>query len=300
MADSATLTPSQEVIASFSNNRFFLKWFAFASLGIIVLPTIALGKGNIGVGIFFLLLGLGGSLLALLCSKWLAKRAHRIRIIAPDAFQNDTEQHLFLCVTELASAAGLPAVPEVGVYESPDLNAFATGPSRSSSIVAVTENLLRSLPPEQLRAVVAHEVAHIANQDMLGIILMQGITNAVVLSIEAGFLLLNLGSNDHSSFLWDAMMWCVKMVLILFVSALGMLATLAYSRHREFRADAMAAALVGPGPMADALETISKDEAEIPKAQLAYAGFKIAGRPSLAEIFSTHPSVTRRIAALRG
>lgn len=282
--------------ASLSNNQFF-KWFLWVNLGIVLSSVWFLGPFSL----LFPFLGMGGSLFALLLSRWLAIKAHRIAIINPDAPRSEDEQRLQMTVAEVASLAGLPAVPAVGIYDSPDMNAFATGASHNNSLVAFSSAILEKLTPEQIRAVAAHEVAHIANRDMLAMVVLQGLINSIVLAVTFPLNALRVFNmfSDQASWLVEMLLWAVKTFAAFILTFVGGLVVKAFSRRREYRADALAARLVGPEPMAAALEAISNDDVELPREQAAYAAFKIRGDWSLSELFSTHPPVQKRIAALR-
>ena len=278
-----------------TNKNFFWAWFLAVNATFLVLAIF------LPIAVAFPFIGIAGAIFSLFASKWLAMRAHRIQVIDPAAFRSGAEAELHAMVAELSARAGLPSTPEIGVYESPDMNAFATGASQSDSLVAFSTALIEKLPAHEVRAVAAHEVAHIANRDMLAIVLLQGVINSVALVCVAPLHLLKV-----MNWFSDRFSWAIEIVLTLahvVVSAvvlfLGSLVTKAFSRAREFRADALAAHLVGSDHMADALETISREEPLIPREQLGYAAFKISGAPGIVEVLSTHPPVVKRIAALR-
>ena len=278
-----------------TNKNFFWAWFLVVNASFLVLAIF------LPFAVAFPFIGIAGAIFSLFASKWLAMRAHRIQVIDPAAFRSGAEAELHAMVAELSSRAGLPSTPEVGVYESPDMNAFATGASQSNSLVAFSTALIEKLPAHQVRAVAAHEVAHIANRDMLAIVLLQGVINSVALVCVAPLHLLKV-----LNWFSDRFSWAIEIVLTLahvVVSAvvlfLGSLVTKAFSRAREFRADALAAHLIGSDHMAGALESISREKPLIPREQLGYAAFKISGAPGIAEVLSTHPPVAKRIAALR-
>jgi heat shock protein HtpX len=279
------------------SNTTFLKWFVAVNLG-VVLTTVWFLPGLIWA---FPIIGVGGAFLSLLLSKWLAKRAHDIEVINPARFKSPAEEHLYRTVAELAGLAGLKRVPEVGVYDSPDVNAFATGGSRDSSLVAFSGALLRQLPPDQIRAVAAHEIGHVANRDMLAMVALQGVVNSIVLLFTFPLNFLRLVNLFSDSFSWvvEIVLWVIKTIAVFVLTLIGSLFVKAYSRRREYRADTFAARLVGPETMAAALTAIAGDETAIPRGQMAYATLKIAGRPAIFEWFSTHPSIDKRIAALK-
>lgn len=285
----------KDLLRGLSNKNFFWTWFVAVNVSLLAAVIF------FPFAVFFPFIGIGGAVLSLFLSRWLAKRAHGIVLIGPETFRSAAEEELYGVVTELSRRAGLPVVPEVGVYKSPDMNAFATGTNQSSSLVAFSTGLLEKMPPDQIRAVAAHEIAHIANRDMVAMVLIQGVINSIVLACTLPINMLRALNWFSDQFTWaiELVLWLAKLAVAIFLTFLGSLVTKAYSRRREFRADELAARLVGPEAMASALETIAKDTTRIPRGQLAYASFKIAARPGLAELFSTHPAIERRIAALK-
>ncbi|QNN65472.1 M48 family metalloprotease [Sphingomonas rhizophila] len=268
---------------------------------VAVNATLLIGIIWVGaVGLFAPVIGIGGAFLSLLFAKALAIRAHGIKLIEPMNPRSGAERELLDMITDLAGRAGLEHVPAVGVYASPDLNAFATGTNQKGSLVAFTDRLLEELPAEEIRAVAAHEIAHIANRDMLAMVLLQGAINSIIIAIVVpiSFMRFFVDSSDKYGVMLDGLLWLLKAALALVLTFLGSLLVKAFSRRRELRADALAARLCGSGSMIAALKSIDRDTAIIPRAQLGYAAFKIAGGSSWGEWFSTHPSMARRIANL--
>ncbi|HAW61428.1 MAG TPA: protease HtpX [Pseudomonas sp.] len=277
------------------SNAKFLKWFLLLN-GALALGLLWTGPGALLVP----LLGFAGALLSLVFAKWLAKRAHDIRVIDPNNPKTSEERQLHTMVADLVARAGLEDMPEVGIYDSPDMNAFATGMKPSNALIAFSSGLLNNMEYDQIQAVAAHEIAHIANRDMLGIVLLQGVINSIVLFVTLplnAFRLLNMSSNERS-WLIETALWLVKAITAIVLTFLGSLVVKAFSRSREYRADAYAAALLGKEPMVSALSALSTDTAKIPLEQSAYAAFKVSGRTSFSEIFSTHPSIEKRLSAL--
>lgn len=247
---------------------------------------------------FAAIMGFGGAFISLLMSKSIAKWSTGAQVIEHPS--NSTEFWLVDSVTRLAKGAGIP-MPEVAIYEG-EPNAFATGASKNSSLVAVSTGLLQTMSREQAEAVLAHEVAHIANGDMVTLTLIQGVVNTFVvfLSRVVGYLVdsfLRRGDGESSG---PGIGYIVTTILcdILF----GVLASIIvawFSRQREFRADAGAAALMGsPRPMVDALRRLGGLEAGVLPQNVATAG--IAGRPAWMALFASHPPIEERIAALHG
>jgi heat shock protein HtpX len=248
--------------------------------------------------IFCALFGFGGAFLSLLLSKPLAKWSTGARVI--DGSEGSTEYWLMSTVAKLAARAGI-GMPEVAVYEG-EPNAFATGASKNSALVAVSTGLLSAMERSQVEAVLAHEVGHVVESDMVTLTLIQGIVNTFVMFIARviGYVVDRvILKNDEDA---PGMGYTISVIVldILF----GVLATIivaAFSRHREFRADAKAAALMGNSqPMISALQTLAlmqdSGHSALPKNMQA---FGIAGGGSLMALFATHPPLAKRIAALR-
>ena len=248
---------------------------------------------------FSLVWGFGGAFISLAISRFVAKMAMRVQTLDPagdSRFPGLVEE-----VHDLARQAGLPAMPEVGVYESPELNAFATGPTRSRALVAVSTGLLRRLDRDQVRGVLAHEVAHVANGDMVTMTLLQGVLNAFALFFArvVGHALAQTVSEDNRNMVRFAATFALEIALGL----AGSVAVAAFSRRREYRADAGGARLAGKLPMIRALQGLMADAGRQAAAEPAPAGlaaFKISGKPGgLMAWLSTHPPLPARIAALQ-
>ncbi len=245
--------------------------------------------------LFSAILGMGGSFLSLGLSRWTAKRLTGARVI--DAPTDPMEQWLLETVRMQARAAGI-AMPEVAIFPSPEPNAFATGPRRDRALVAVSEGLLHSMRREEIEAVLAHEVSHVANGDMITLTLIQGVVNTFVIALAraAGFLV------DRLVFRTEEGHGPAYLFTSLFAQlALGVLASpivFWFSRQREFRADAGGARLAGREGMIAALERLRRlgDAQPLPEAMAAF-GF-LGGR-GIARLFRTHPSLDERIEALR-
>ncbi len=257
------------------------------------------GSGlDLGRLLFFaLLMGFGGSFISLWMSKTIAKWSTGARVIETPG--NSTEFWLLDTVRRFADKAGL-SMPEVAIYDG-EPNAFATGASRNSSLVAVSTGLLQTMTREEAEAVIAHEVAHIANGDMVTLTLIQGVVNTFVIFIArvVGWLVdsaLRRGSDEHSG---PGIGYTITVVVCDIVfGILASIIVMYFSRQREFRADAGAAQLIGsPRPMMAALRRLGGMEAgELPQ-NIATAG--INGRPGWMELFSSHPPIEQRIAALQ-
>ena len=245
---------------------------------------------------FAVVIGFGGSFISLLMSKFMAKWSTGARII--DSPSTSTEFWLVETVRKLSSKAGL-AMPEVAIYEGAP-NAFATGPSRNNSLVAVSTGLLQSMSKEEVEAVLAHEVSHVANGDMVTLTLIQGVVNTFVifLSRVVGYLVdsfLHRGDRESSG---PGIGYMITVVIcdILF-GILASVIVMYFSRQREFRADAGAASLMGsPKPMMAALQRLGGISVEPLPKSLASSG--IAGGQGWSALFASHPSMEERIAAL--
>ncbi len=252
---------------------------------------------DLGKLLFFaLLMGFGGAFISLWMSKTLAKWSTGARVI--ESPENSTEFWLFETVRRFSEKAGLP-MPEVAIYDG-EPNAFATGASRRSSLVAVSTGLLQSMTREEAEAVIAHEVAHIANGDMVTLTLIQGVVNTFVIFIArvVGWFVdsaLRKGSDEHSG---PGIGYTVTVVICDIVfGILASIIVMYFSRQREFRADAGAAQLLGsPRPMMAALHRLGNLSAGDLPQNVATAG--ISGRPGWTQLFSSHPPIEQRISAL--
>jgi heat shock protein HtpX len=220
----------------------------------------------------------------------MAKMTMGIQVIdrtSPDAW-------LVLMVEDLARKAGLPVMPEVGVYDSPEVNAFATGPSKRRSLVAFSTGLLRSMNRNEIEGVAGHEIAHIANGDMVTMTLLQGVINAFVMffaRVIAWAIAQN--SRDENR---QTSSYFITFLLEMVLGVLGMIVVCAFSRYREFRADRGGAQYAGKHDMIAALERLASNQRRYDDAP-ALAAFKISGGPGA--LFSTHPPLEKRIEALR-
>ena len=250
---------------------------------------------------FCLVWGMAGSFISLLLSKIMAKWTMGLRVLDKSA-KGAEELWLLQTVQRLARSARLPRMPEVAIWESPEVNAFATGPSKSNALVAVSTGLMGSMDRDEAEAVLAHEISHIANGDMVTMTLIQGIINAFVMFFAkaAAWAIANaLRSQDeeHPSLMIS---WLIEMALYVIFGILGSLVVNWFSRQREFRADAGAAKLSGADKMVRALRRL-KNTPDIPEAGVSksLASLKISGKGSFASLFSTHPSLDERIGRLQ-
>lgn len=262
-----------------------------------------LGPGSLnGLLILSLVIGMSGSILSLLMSKSMAKRSVGARVI--DTPASSTEMWLVQTVQRQAAQAGIEP-PEVAIFDSPVVNAFATGARRDAALVAVSTGLLRTMKRDEAEAVLGHEVSHVANGDMVTLALVQGVVNTFVvfLSRIVGMVVdsaLHRGSNrgGHGGIGYFVTSLAAQIVL-------GFLASMIvawFSRYREFRADAGGAALAGREKMIAALARLQQGQGqrELPESLQAFGIRGGAWRQGFAQLFATHPPLERRIEALRG
>ncbi|EZH64561.1 protease HtpX [Bacillaceae bacterium JMAK1] len=250
--------------------------------------------------IFSLLFGFGGSFISLAMSRWVAKKMMKVRVLDPNDNLNQYERHIVEKVHRLSRAAGLAHMPEVGIYHSKEVNAFATGPSKKRSLVAVSSGLLETMDDDAVEGVIAHEVAHIDNGDMVTMTLLQGIVNAIVIFAA------RVVAFVVSRFVREEMAGIVNFILIfvlqILFSILGSLVVNAYSRHREYHADNGGADLAGKDKMIHALRSLQNyvDRATVNdnRDDSAVQTMKISGGGGMMRLFSTHPDLSDRIASL--
>jgi heat shock protein HtpX len=246
--------------------------------------------------IFALVFGMGGSFISLALSKWTAKRISGAQVIKEPA--NETERWLVRTVSELAAKSNI-GMPEVAIFPSDDMNAFATGMSRNKSLVAVSSGLLRKMDREKAKAVLAHEVAHAANGDMITLALIQGVVNTFVLFLSrvVGHTVDRVVFKNERGH--GPAFWITTIIAEIVLAVLASIIVFYFSRKREYRADSGAAALVGKKPMIGALEALkaSVRQPHLPD-KLAAFGISGAKRRGLKALFATHPDLDDRITTL--
>jgi len=249
---------------------------------------------------FSAVIGFVGSFFSLAISKWMAKSIYNIVPITSPS--TEAEEWLVDTVRRQAAKARI-AMPEVGVYESPEVNAFATGPSRANALVAISSGLLQTMTRTEAEGVLAHEITHISNGDMVTMTLLQGVLNTFVIffSYVIAFIVDRLLQGNREERGMGIGFFLGRLACQILLGFLASLVVMAYSRHREFRADAGSAALEGKGPMLAALrrlKQITEGDPIIDDRSPALSAFKINGKPGATSIFADHPSLDDRIAAL--
>lgn len=295
------------------------RWGFFILTNILIVATLSFVLSVLGVGsymtrsgidyssllIFCAVWGMGGAFISLLLSRFMAKKMTGVVVVDPKA----PGQYGWLVemIHDLSRRARLPALPEVGVYPSADVNAFATGPSKSRSLVAVSDGLLRSMNKSEIEGVLAHEVAHIQNGDMVSMTLIQGVVNAfsMFLSRVLAFAISTAGggNRDEERQPSPLLNGILVMVFDILFTALGSMAVFYFSRQREFRADKGSAKLSGSkDKMVGALRALQRLHHAVPleDERTALATLKIAGgeRKGFTRFFMSHPPLEERIAAL--
>ena len=246
--------------------------------------------------IFAAVMGFGGSFISLAISKWSAKKAMGVQVI--EAPSNSTEFWLVETVRKYSAEAGIK-MPEVGIFDTPEVNAFATGMTKNSSLVAVSSGLLRQMSKSEAEAVIGHEVAHLANGDMVTLALIQGVVNTFVmfLSRVIGHVVDRVvfkTENGHGPAFFITMI-----VAELVLGVLASIIVMYFSRQREFRADRGGAGLAGRSNMIAALQRLnSLHPAPLPE-KLAAFGISGGGAGGIKRLFMTHPPLEERIEALR-
>lgn len=238
-------------------------------------------------------IGMSGSFISLLMSKWMAKRSMGVQII--DHPTNQTEQWLVNTVAKLAKQAGI-GMPEVGIFNAPDPNAFATGMNRNNALVAVSTGLLQAMGQDEIEAVLGHEITHVTNGDMITLSLMQGVVNTFVYFFASiiGYIVDRVLLKNEEGL--GIGYYITQMIAQVALSFLATMLVMWFSRYREFKADKGGAELAGRQKMINALKALQRGHAEdLPD---EFAAFGING--SFQSLFSSHPPIEDRIAALQG
>ncbi len=247
-----------------------------------------------GLLVMSAIIGMTGSVISLAMSKWSAKRAMGVHVI--DQPQNQTERWLIDIVSRQARQAGID-MPEVGIFDTPDANAFATGMSKNSALVAVSTGLLHNMNTDEVEAVVGHEISHVANGDMVTMALMQGVVNTFVYFFATiiGHLVDRVVFKTERGY--GPAYYVTQMAAQVVLGILASMLVMWFSRYREFKADAGGAHLAGREKMIGALRALQRGhEAEDLPGQLAAFGINGGG---VSKLFMSHPPLEERIAALQ-
>lgn len=279
---------------------FLLTNLAVLVLAGIVMSVLGVNPGQMsGLLVMAAIFGFGGSFISLLLSKWMAKRSTGAVVITEP--RNDTERWLLKTVERQAREAGI-GMPEVAVYDGPEINAFATGANRNKALVAVSTGLLHNMSEDEAEAVLGHEIAHVANGDMITMALLQGVLNTfvIVLARVVGGVIDSAMSGNREGggrgIGYFVIVFVLEMVFGIFATMIAMW----FSRHREFRADTGGAQLAGRQKMIAALERlkVNHGQSTLPS---QVAAFGIAGGmgQGLRRLMMSHPPLDERIAALR-
>lgn len=276
--------------------------FAILAVLFIVLNILGIGSTTQGTGLLIMavLFGFGGSMISLFLSKWLAKKSMGVQIIQQPS--TPFEQWLFEVVQRQSQASGIQ-MPEVGIFNSPDPNAFATGWNRNDALVAVSTGLLEHMSKDEVEAVVGHEIAHVANGDMVTLALIQGVLNTFVIILArviGGIVDSALRGQNSSDSGPGIGYWVVSIIAEIVLGFLAAIIVMWFSRYREFRADAGGAALAGREKMIAALRALQRvhEPHDLPAGE--FAAFGISGNigQGLKKLFSSHPPLEERIRAL--
>jgi heat shock protein HtpX len=291
----------------------FKRIFLFMLTNVLVMVTVSIVIGVLGVGnyltaqgidysalmAFCLIWGFVGSGISLLLSKFMAKSMMRVEIVDDRGPYGEIVRKVHI----LAKQAGIQKMPEVGVYQSPEVNAFATGPSKNNALVAVSSGLIQQMNADELEGVLAHEIAHVANGDMVTMALVQGVVNAFVMFFAriAAFALQNVMSGDRDDDRPVNTGWAYHISVMVFemaFSLLGMFVVAYFSRIREFRADKGGAQYAGKYKMISALKRLQQKVDLLDDSQDSIKAMKISSKKGFMNFISTHPSLEDRIAAL--
>ncbi|AVR00724.1 zinc metalloprotease HtpX [Oceanobacillus iheyensis] len=285
--------------------------FYFLLTNVLVLATISIifmlipgawnyigPDGTIQFGtllIFSAVIGFTGSFISLAMSRWMAKKMMGVRVLDPSGALSQSEREVVEKVHRLSRTAGLMHMSEVGIYDSREVNAFATGPSKKRSLVAVSTGLLHEMDDDAIEGVIAHEVAHVANGDMVTMTLLQGVVNTFVVFLA------RIAAFAVTRFVKEELAPIVHFLAIIFFqiifSILGSLVVYAYSRHREYHADRGGADLAGKDKMKHALESLKAYANRVRGDDTSVSTLKINGKRK-SSIFSTHPDLNERIRRL--
>ena len=246
--------------------------------------------------VFSAVIGFTGAFISLAMSRWMAKMMMGVKVIKENESLSYVERDLLEKVHRLSRSAGLTKMPEVGIYQSNEINAFATGPSKSKSLVAVSTGLLQEMDDDAIEGVLAHEVAHIANGDMVTMTLLQGVVNTFVVFFA------RIAAWAVSKFVREDIAPIVHFIAVIvfqiLFSILGSIVVLAYSRYREYHADNGGADLAGKDKMIHALHSLKNYTNRVNSEQASISTLKINNKKGASLLFSSHPDLNERIRRL--
>lgn len=264
------------------------------------------GINYTSLAVFCFIWGMAGAFISLFLSKFIAKKSMGVNVIDPNTTKTEEEKSILDIVHGLARKAGLKTLPEVGIYQSPELNAFATGPTKNSSLVAVSSGLLQQMNHDEIEGVLGHEISHVTNGDMVTMTLLQGTVNAFALFlsrivayiISAGTVDRN---NEQASVAGPGpMFFILSMVFDVLFTLLGSILVATFSRYREYRADRDGANLAGRNKMISALQALQRNVQQEDTRAPSLANLKISHKSTgFRALFSSHPRLELRIARLQ-
>ncbi|MDQ8039728.1 MAG: protease HtpX [Rickettsiella sp.] len=299
----------------------FKRVLLFIGTNILVIATISIVTNLLGLhsyltahginyqslAIFCAFWGTAGAFISLLMSKFIAKKSMGVEVIDPNTTLTPEKQNILDIVHGLARKAGLTTMPEVGIYQSPELNAFATGPTKNSSLVAVSSGLLQKMNHEEIEGVLGHEISHVTNGDMVTMTLLQGVINAFALFLSRIIAyVISMGaagrSDSQESIAGPGpMFFMLTMVFDILFTLLGSILVATFSRYREYRADKGGANLAGRNNMISALQALQRNLQPEDTRAPSLATLKIAHKSTgFRALFSSHPPLELRIARLQG
>ena len=285
--------------------------FLFVNIAIIVLISTIVsifgidtyylkpnGLDLTALAVMSLLWGFLGSFISLFLSKWIAKTMMRVKIIQNAS--NHQESKIFNIVSQISEQQGIK-MPEIGIYDSAEINAFATGWSKNNSLVAVSSGLLNEMNDDEITGVIAHEMAHITNGDMVTMTLVQGLLNAfIIFAARAVAYLVQILMGKDREEIGGFSYWITSILFEILFGVLAAILVNIFSRWREFEADLGGAKIVGKQKMIGALKKLQTtiDRIDTSKQQASFSNFKISNRSGVLALFSSHPPLEKRIRAL--
>lgn len=291
--------------------KLFKRIGLFLLVNVLVMITISIVTSVLGVQryitaqginfnallVFSAVVGFSGAFISLALSRVMAKWMIGVQVIDPNGTIHPYERTLLDEVYSLSRQAGLKVMPEVGIYDSPEVNAFATGPTKNRSLVAVSRGLLERMDNQAISGILAHEVAHIANGDMVTMTLVQGVINTFVVFLSR--ICAYIASRFFKEDVAPIVNFIAVIVFDILFSILGSIAVMAYSRYREYHADAGGARLAGKEKMIHALQSLKQTVKLVNTEQRSVAALKINGKKGWLGIFASHPDLDDRIHRLQ-